>query len=865
MRLVADRNCLFSVGIGDNFLRFPAVLHTTLLAFRLFKDLSDHQVRSTSMQVKFASLLAILCLALSVVNAAEGDVTVITTNAGMGDWMYGNVYYDPNTRELFYVGLSSVRKYNFNTDSTTTIVADGTVHVRGIAADPTGSTHIIVAAPNDHCYKRIDRTTGAITNWLGTCGTSGTNLNTPLFSTPWNLVPDSQNQLWSTSDRTIIKIDPVTKVVTALSPRYGDEEIRNMQMDTATNTAYVLSHKRLFSFSEAAGTTHIAGPLPADWTGNNNVDGTNTSASFGDVWGLVFAPNGFLYVTGRNTGKHLRKVDPSNGAVTTLNSNINNYQLVMFYAADTNQLYLLGTNLAAIDAPLPVATPAPPPTPPTPAPFVCTGCATALSVDYTSDLIPDGAKDAVTSIALDESTWEVVFTVSNVRRITNGHVIAHKVITRDTAAVAFTPYVAAFNSSELWTSPECALGDMDTPHSNLGITAVRETNCTRTYTMIYSLVDTNKQNTQHCTLSTATDDLTVTCNLTLSSVRAYDLTEPTAFLSSETSFTATITLPRNLNNNVTDLLYATLAKCNVLNAPDFAIDCRVPGVWNFDSTFAVSQNIPDWINAASCASSSTAVATFVRCDLNSVPVSGYTEANANVTATVAGSNGQQLTFSLEYTLPRSASATASASLQNFIVAISMQNEKYYYAGADRATLLIETFDTSRLQITQLEFFNANSQAYNLRGYPQFQLTETSNATHFIIEFRPSAIRQDSAFYRNGPHGINVSFLFTAAGTRRHANAQEVGTVVVEGIRVRGDDDSNAAASNAGASTGASSASSSIVIIVAVAGVAVVAVGSIVAAVAVSKKRRAAAPADAPTKAQEPAEPHAAVEITDDQV
>ena len=233
-----------------------------------------------------------------------------------------------------------------------------------------------------------------------------------------------------------------------------------------------------------------------------------------------------------------------------------------------------------------------------------------------------------------------------------------------------------------------------------------------------------------------------------------------------------------------------------------------------------------------------------------------------------GSSGQQLTFSLEYTLPRSATATASASLQNFIQSIMMLNEKYYYAGADRATLLIQTFDTARLQITQLDFFNSNGQSYGLRDYPQFQLTETNNATHFIIEFRPSAIRQDSAFYRNGPHGINVSFLFSAAGSRRQASAQEVGTVTVEGIRVRGDD-SQGAAAGTGSSTATTTASSSSVIVVgAIAAVAVVAVAAIVAAVIVSKKNRAAAAvteSHAESESSPAPEKPATVEVPADQV
>ena len=445
---------------------------------------------------------------------------------------------------------------------------------------------------------------------------------------------------------------------------------------------------------------------------------------------------------------------------------------------------------------------------------------------------------------LNENTWEVEFTVHNVHPLLNGHVIASKVDTRATAEVAFTPYVQSFNSSELWMNDNCSLTGINTPDASLGIATTRYANCTRSYTIVFSLVNSGRQNS-HCTLVTTANDLAVGCSLTLSSTRAYDLTEPTAFLSAETSFTANITLPRNLNNEVSNLLYATLAKCNVLNFPDYVVDCRMPGLWYFQTAFTVSENI-DWIDENSCVQSRTADATFIRCGLNSVPVGLYTEAVANISA-VETNRGETMRFSIEYTLPRSASAIASASLQNFIISIGMVDEKYYYAGADRATLYIETFATSRLAITQLDMFNANGQVYSLRDYPQFQLSESSNATHFIIAFRPSAIRQDSAFYRNGPHGVNVSFLFTAASNRRQmavSTANSDGYVTVENIHVRGDA-SSAAASNGDANTaavGSSAASSSVIVIAAaVAATVLVAIGSIVAVVVVRNRRTAAQP------------------------
>ena len=479
------------------------------------------------------------------------------------------------------------------------------------------------------------------------------------------------------------------------------------------------------------------------------------------------------------------------------------------------------------------ATPIPTVEPPTPAPpgGTCT-CPNQLGIDDTRDRIPDASKDAYTTIVLNENTWEVEFTVHDVKHLRTGHVIASKLNTRAEAQAAFTPFVSAWDANELWNPNNCTLGPLDTPNPTLGIEATRHNDCTRSYRMIFSLVDNAKQN-DHCTLQEVADELNVNCSLILSSVRAYSLTEPEAFLTSETSFSAAITLPRNLNNEVADLLYATLAKCNVLNEPDFVVDCRIPGLWTFETSFPVSQSI-NWIDASTCVQSQTVVATFLRCSLLSVPVGTYTEASANITATVFNSS-EQLTFSVEYTLPRGASATASASLQNFIISIGMLDEKYYYAGADRATMYIHVFDTSRLQITQLELFNANSQSYALRDYPQFQLSETSNSTHFIIEFRPSAIRQDSAFYRNGPHGVNISFIFTAAGGRRMAT-QDDGFVTFEGIRIRALEPQSPNGAEEGPADVSALGSTTVVAVAAAFAVAIAVIGSIVAIVVVRRRR-----------------------------
>ena len=401
---------------------------------------------------------------------------------------------------------------------------------------------------------------------------------------------------------------------------------------------------------------------------------------------------------------------------------------------------------------------------PMPTPIPVCACAASVDVDYNIDLVPDATADAYASISLDESNFNVVFEVFNVKHLTRGHVIAGKLNTRTNATSAFEPMVASYDPTELWVPKTCVLGGLDVPNPSLDIVATRYANCSRSYRTTFSLVNPAARNS-YCQLITQQDDIIVSCHLTITSTRAYDSTEPSAFLAAESGFTGNITLPRNLHTNVTDLLSATLAKCDVLEAPQFSVDCRIPGHWNFDGAFTVAQNIPNWINASSCGFTHAASATFIHCSLSGVPVSAYTTAEANISATVAGTS-EQITFSLQYTLPRLFTAAVSGSLSNFIVTAGLLNEKYYYAGSDRATLFVEVFDTSRLSISQLDLFNDNGQIYALRENPEFALVETTNATHFFVEFRPSAIRRDSAFYRFGPHGVNLSFVFTAATNRR---------------------------------------------------------------------------------------------------
>ena len=459
------------------------------------------------------------------------------------------------------------------------------------------------------------------------------------------------------------------------------------------------------------------------------------------------------------------------------------------------------------------------------------GCPIGLDVDYTSDIIPDALQTAYATMSINETNWAVEFTVTNVLALYHGHVLATKLDVRENVTTAFTPYVQNLDMQELWFPSKCSMSSIDIPADHMGIRATRYDNCTRSYTLSYSLVDLGQRN-ERCELVEGPDAIYVSCNITMSSVRAYDLTEPSAFLSAETTFSANISIPRSLNNEVSNLLYATLAKCNVINGPEFVIQCRVPGQWSFGANYTVVQNIPDWINPSSCVHSTTAVATFVTCGLNAVPVTGYTEASANLTATVLPGN-DELTFSLDYTLPRAISASATGNLQEFIRSMGVLNEKYYYAGGDRATLYIEAVDTSRLEIIQLEMFNADSprQVYDIRANPQFLVVETVNATHFLIEFRPSGLRQDSAFYRNGPHGVNVTLQFTAASRRQAAG--ETGNVVFDNIRVEGPRDANAAADDAGnqgLSSGAAGA-------VAAAVIAVITAIIVVSIIVIRRRRR----------------------------
>ena len=773
------------------------------------------------------TLLAIVCLALlaTVTTAAFGDTSVWVGSSGQA---YGNMIELPNGNIICieYEGGNIVERLPDSTE----------VQRFGI---PKYQQDVVYAFDKvlfrqGTCIQEWHLDTNTVSTWTGDCSNAGTTVGGPGLGQLEGgsaLHGPIDGYLYATSGTTIRRINSTGYIA---APFVGGAASR---VD-GTGTAAGFSGLRGICGPDRFGDMYtieigrIIRKIQLPEAVVTTVHDQGVDNPFEDVERCVVSPKNYLY-TADDENNEVRRMDLTtfDTISVALSSTVGVVGRAQGLLLRCDGKLLVGGLLRLTEVEVEEASP-------------CEAycyCPTALTADYTSDRIPDAAKDAYTTIALNENTWEVEFTIHNVNHITNGHVIVGKPNPRETAQTAFTPLVSGFDSAELWEQPStCTSSDIDTPASSLGIDYTFDVlNCTKTYKMVFSLVDAAKQNS-HCQLTATGEELQVGCSITLASTRAYDSTEPTAFLTSETSFTANITLPRNLNNEVSNLLYATLAKCNVLNFPDYVVDCRIPGLWTFQSTFTVSQSIDNWIDASSCVQSQTATATFVRCGLNSIPVGVYTEASANISATHATNTSEVLTFSLEYTLPRASSATASASLQNFIISIGMVDEKYYYAGADHATLYVETFDTSRLAITQLEMFNANGQVYALRDYPQFQLTETNNATHFLIEFRPSAIRQDSAFYRNGPHGVNLTFLFTAAGSSRRqmavASANGDGFVVYNNINVRGDDatgDHQAAASDNNAAPASTPA---VVLVAAIAGAAVVAVGAI-AAVAVAMRRR----------------------------
>ena len=418
----------------------------------------------------------------------------------------------------------------------------------------------------------------------------------------------------------------------------------------------------------------------------------------------------------------------------------------------------------------------------------CT-CPLSLSTNYTTGVVPDAVQDAVTSMHIDESTWEVVFTVHNVRSLVNGHVLAAAVDASSTADVVFPPIVADYNETLLWSPPACSLGDLDTPASSLQVEATfNTTNCIRSYSVRFPLLNASIAHPA-CLMFINGGNVTINCTIALTATRAYDGNETTSFLAATTIFSGQL-VPSGLPEAVNNAVFGALTKCNVLNGPDFAIDCRVPGQWDFGDDFVVTEpNGENWINQSTCVHTQTTSDTYIFCELISVPVANYTVTTASISATVLPSNST-MSFGLTYVLPRRASAFASASLQTVIQGVSLSGGKMYYAGADMARVLIQTLSTDRLVITNLEFFNSATpvrKEYNLRSHNDFQLSEMRNATHFTIVFRPAAKRGDSAFYRDGPHGMNISFLFTAASNR--AAPQQSGWLVIDSILIANDDPS----------------------------------------------------------------------------
>ena len=140
-------------------------------------------------------------------------------------------------------------------------------------------------------------------------------------------------------------------------------------------------------------------------------------------------------------------------------------------------------------------------------------------------------------------------------------------------------------------------------------------------------------------------------------------------------------------------------------------------------------------------------------------------------------------------------------------------------------------DTDRLVITDLGLFNADSpvQTYDLRTNAEFETVETKNATFFVVTFYPARILRDSNFYRHGPHGVNVTFLFTAA---RHQQAGDTGVVTYSGVAIK----APAASEQQGAASSTSSSSASTTIVAIASGAALVALVAIAAVVVILRKR-----------------------------
>ena len=172
-------------------------------------------------------------------------------------------------------------------------------------------------------------------------------------------------------------------------------------------------------------------------------------------------------------------------------------------------------------------------------------CPNAKTVDYMKDTTPNAGENAYATIEIDKKTWEVDFKVHNVVPLTNGHIVAGKLDTHaDDVATAFKGFVSSYDPQGLWNPNNCELSGIDVPSTQLGVEVERNSDCSRTYTVRYSLVDASKQNTKRCTMHKNGDgQLTkLSCDLTLSSVRAYDMTSPSEFLVYESYFTANLDL-----------------------------------------------------------------------------------------------------------------------------------------------------------------------------------------------------------------------------------------------------------------------------------------------------------------------------------
>jgi len=200
---------------------------------------------------------------------------------------------------------------------------------QGVLADDQG--HVFVTDTANDTLREVT-TCGEVTTVLGLAPHGG-EVNGPgtsiaEFDGPSGICSDNAGHLYvvDTPANAIRAIDIVTTQVTTLAggTRGSQDGIgASAQFDVPTACAcdqsgnvYVSDTdndtvRKIVASSQTV-TTVAGSPGDAGY-----LDGTGTGAEFDQPVGLAFDPNGFLYVADE-TDCHIRQVDPSNGAVTTL-------------------------------------------------------------------------------------------------------------------------------------------------------------------------------------------------------------------------------------------------------------------------------------------------------------------------------------------------------------------------------------------------------------------------------------------------------------------------------------------------------------------------------------------------------------------